>query len=107
MGGAYAASPTDVESRRQALESLIKQQWEYTMRTSPEWASMIGDKRYNDKLSDFSQAALDADAKQTAVFLKQFEAIDSTGFPVQEQINKDLMVRNLRLSVEGQRFKNH
>ena len=107
MGCAYAAGPTDVESRRQSLNSLIKQQWEYTMRTSPEWASMIGDKRYNDKLSDFSQAALDADAQQTAVFLKQFEAIDSSSFPVQEQINKDLMVRNLRLLVEGQRFKNY
>ena len=107
MGFAHAASPADVEARRQALDSLIKQQWEYTMRTSPEWASMIGDKRYNDKLSDFSQAAIDADARQTEVFLKQFEAIDTSGFPVQEQINKELMVRNLRLSVEGQHFKNY
>ncbi|MBC7684601.1 MAG: DUF885 domain-containing protein [Bdellovibrionales bacterium] len=107
MGFAHARGPADLESRRQALDSLIKQQWEYTMRTSPEWASMIGDKRYNDKLSDFSQAALDADEKQTVAFLKQFEAIDTAGFPVQEQINRDLMVRNLRLSVEGAHFKSY
>lgn len=107
MGFAHAAGPADVDARRQALDSLIKNHWEYTMKTSPEWASMIGDKRYNDKLSDFSQAAIDADAKQTEVFLKQFEAIDTSGFPVQEQINKELMVRNLRLSVEGNRFKNY
>ena len=107
MGFAHAAGPADVESRRQALDSLIKEQWEYAMRNSPEWASLIGDKRYNDKLSDFSQAAIDADAKQTAEFLKKFEAIDTSGFPAQEQINKELMVRNLRLTVEGNRFKNH
>lgn len=107
LGLAHAAGPADVDARRQALDSLIKEQWEYTMRNSPEWASLIGDKRYNDKLSDFSQAAIDADARKTADFLKKFEAIDTSGFPAQEQINKELMVRNLRLSVEGNRFKNH
>ena len=107
LGLAHAAGPTDLDARRQALDSLIKEQWEYTMRNSPEWASLLGDKRYNDKLSDFSQAAIDADLKQTAEFLKKFEAIDTTGFPAQEEINKELMVRNLRLTVEGARFKNH
>jgi uncharacterized protein (DUF885 family) len=106
MGIAHAApAGTDVESRRKALDSLIKQQWEYTMRTSPEYASILGDKRYNDRLSDMSQKAIDADLKQSALFLKQFEAIDTSGFPAQEQINRDLMVRNLRISAEGARFK--
>jgi uncharacterized protein (DUF885 family) len=106
MGFAHAApGATDLESRRQALDGLIKQQWEYNMRTSPEYASILGDKRYNDRVTDMSQAAIDADNKQTVVFLKQFEAIDTSGFPVQEQINRDLMVRNLRTSVEGVRFK--
>ncbi|MFL6657146.1 MAG: DUF885 domain-containing protein [Massilia sp.] len=106
MGMAHAApGATDLDSRRAALNSLIKQQWEYTMRTSPEYASMLGDKRYNNRLSDFSQKAIDADLKQTALFLKKFNAIDTTGFPAQEQINKALMVRNLQISVEGARFK--
>jgi len=29
------------------------------MRTSPIYASILGDKRYNDKLDDFSQQAID------------------------------------------------
>ncbi|PHV09332.1 DUF885 domain-containing protein [Janthinobacterium sp. BJB412] len=100
-----AAAPADLAGRRAALSELLKEQWEYTMRTSPEWASILGDKRYNDRLSDFSQRAIDADLKASADFLKRFEAIDASGFPEQEQLNLALMLRNLRLSLEGARFK--
>ncbi len=95
----------ELATRRKALDSLIKEQWEYTLRTSPEMASMIGDKRYNDQLSDNSQKAIDADLAAGADFLKRFEAIDSSGFTAQEQLNKDLMVRSLRMGVESARFK--
>ena len=106
LGVAHAdtAAP-DLEARRATLNQLIKEQWEYTMRNSPEWASLLGDKRYNDKWSDFSQAGIDADVKASADFLKRFEAVDTTGFPLQEQLNRELMVRQLRQSVEGARFK--
>lgn len=106
LGVAHAdtAAP-DLEARRAALNSLIKEQWDYTMRNSPEWASMLGDKRYNDKLSDYSQANIDADIRISADFLRRFEAIDTAGFPGQEQLNKELMVRQLRQTVDGARFK--
>ncbi|WP_343731044.1 DUF885 family protein [Duganella sp.] len=106
LGVAHADSAApDLEARRATLNQLIKEQWEYTMRNSPEWASLLGDKRYNDKWSDFSQAGIDADLKASADFLKRFEAVDTTGFPLQEQLNRELMVRQLRQSVEGARFK--
>jgi uncharacterized protein (DUF885 family) len=95
----------DVDTRRKQLDSLLKDQWEYALRTSPEFASILGDKRYNDKLTDFSQAAIERDQKVTRDYLKKFEAIDTTGFPEQEKLNKDLMVRNLRNSVEDEKFK--
>jgi uncharacterized protein (DUF885 family) len=94
-----------VEQRVKKLHDLLAEQWEYTLRTSPEFASILGDKRYNDKLSDFSQAAIDSDLRQARVFLQKFEAIDATGFPEQEQLNRDLMVRNLRQQLEGAKFK--
>ncbi|HBB86691.1 MAG TPA: DUF885 domain-containing protein [Blastocatellia bacterium] len=94
-----------VEQRVKKLHDLLNDQWEYTLRTSPEFASIVGDKRYNDKLSDFSQAAIDKDLRQTRVFLKQFEAIDTTGFPEQEQLNRDLMVRDLHQRLEAAKFK--
>ncbi|MYN06083.1 DUF885 domain-containing protein [Pseudoduganella aquatica] len=106
LGAAHAQTPApDLEARRAALNSLIKEQWEYSMRNSPEWASLLGDKRYNDKWSDFSQAGIDADAKATLEFLKRFEAVDSSGFPLQEKLNHELMLRQLRESAEAARFK--
>jgi uncharacterized protein (DUF885 family) len=102
----FAANPpADLEARRKALNDLLHEKWEYTMRTSPLYASILGDKRYNDKLDDFSQKAIDEDLAQTRVFLSQFEAIDTTGFPEQEALNKEIMVRDLKMGLEGARFK--
>ena len=76
-----ANSPADLEARRKALNDLLHEQWEYTLRTSPIFASILGDKRYNDKLDDFSQKAIDDNLEQSRRFLARFEAIDTTGFP--------------------------
>lgn len=100
-----ANPPSDLESRRKALNDLLHEQWEYTLRTSPIYASILGDKRWNDKLDDFSQAAIDDNIEQSRRFLARFEAIDTTGFPDQEVLNKQLMVRDLRVGLEGARFK--
>ncbi len=102
---AAANPPADLEARRKALNDLLHERWEYTMRTSPIYASILGDKRYNDKLDDFSQQAIDDDLAQTRIDLDRFEAIDTTGFPEQEALNKLLMVRDLQMSLEGARFK--
>ncbi len=102
---AAANPPADLEPRRKTLNDLLHEQWEYTMRTSPIYASILGDKRYNDKLDDFSQAAIDDNLERTRRFLSRFEAIDTTGFPEQETLNKQLMVRDLEMGLEGARFK--
>jgi uncharacterized protein (DUF885 family) len=101
-----AAPPqSDLEGRRKALSDLLAERWEYTLRTSPIFASILGDKRWNDKLDDFSQKAIDDDLDQSKKFLTRFEAVDTTGFPEQEALNKTLMVRDLRIALDGARFK--
>ncbi len=92
---AAAGQPTDLESRRKALRDLLQEQWEYVMRHYPTFASMLGDKRYNDQLEDYSQQAIDDDLEQSRRFLTRFEAINTAGFPDQEVLNQQLMVRDL------------
>jgi uncharacterized protein (DUF885 family) len=99
------ATAPSVAERRQELNALLAEQWDHTMRTNPEWASILGDKRFNDKSSDASEKAVYADLEEQKKFLKRFEAIDTTGFAEQEALNKTLMVRNIRLQLEGSRFK--
>ncbi|MFZ3215114.1 MAG: DUF885 family protein [Candidatus Acidiferrales bacterium] len=98
-------TPASLESRRKTLNDLLAEQWDYRLRTSPLFASILGDKRWNDKLDDFSQAFIDSDLQETRKFLARFQAIDTSGFPEQEALNKAVMVRDLGLQVEGARFK--
>lgn len=102
----FAQKPAgnDLERRRKQLNDLLHEEWEYVLRTNPEFASILRDRRYNDKISDFSEAAIQDDLRQTQVFLEKFEAVDTSGFPEQEQLNKTLMVRGLRERLEGARF---
>ena len=102
---ATAQSPTSVESQRKALNDLLAEEWEYKLRTSPLFASFLGDKRWNDKLDDFSQEAIDKDLAETRKFLTRFQAIDTSGFPEQEALNQVLMVRSLQMKLEGSQFK--
>src|SRR5262252_4718409 len=100
-----SATQADLDSRRKALHDLLKEQWEYTLHCNPIFASILGDKRYNDQLDDFSQKAIDQDLEQTRRFLSRFEAIETTGFPEQEALNQQLMVRDLKMKLEGSRFQ--
>jgi uncharacterized protein (DUF885 family) len=95
----------DLAARREALNKLLAEQWEYTLSRAPEFASILGDKRWNDQISDFSQAAIDADLAKSRDFLKRFEAVDTTGFPEQEVLNQELMVRGLKEDLEGAKFR--
>jgi uncharacterized protein (DUF885 family) len=105
LHGQTAKPANDLEARRKALNALLDEQWQYTMRESPEYATILGDLRYNDKLGDQSLAHQEQQRKDAVAFLARFEAIDTSGFPEQEKLNKELMVRNLKESLEALRLK--
>ncbi len=94
-----------VQDRVRALHALLDEQWEYTLRTTPEFASVLGDKRYNDQLSDMSAAAAERDVAAARRFEARFAAIDTAGFPEQERLNRDLMLLNLRTALEAAPFR--
>jgi uncharacterized protein (DUF885 family) len=102
---ARAAGQT-LDARRAELNRLLADEWEYTLRTQPELATQVGDNRYNDRLSDFSDKAIADDLEHTRQALARFEAIDVAGFPEQEKLNQALMVRSLREALDSAQFKN-
>lgn len=97
----------DLEERRLRLETAIAGQWEYELRESPEFATTIGDYRYNDRWSDMSPEHVEEQKRDLAGWLARFEAIDTTGLTEQEQLNHRLMMRNLRESLEHFEYKFH
>lgn len=100
-----AQTPRSLDQRRDALNKLLDEQWQYTMRESPEFATVVGDYRYNDRWSDMSLAHIAQQNDDAKKFLARFEAIDTSGFPEQEQLNKELMIRNLKDAIEGYELK--
>lgn len=96
-----AADTASVDVRRKELNHLIAEEWEYEMRESPENATAIGDYRYNDRWSDNSLAHVQQQRADLQNWLSRFDAIDTTGFPEQEKLNRVLMVRNLKIQIEG------
>lgn len=95
----------DVAARRQALSALLARHWEHSLQSQPEFASILGDRRYNDRWSDMSAQAIADRLEQTRTFLQEFEAIDTNGFPEQDALNQRLMVRSLREELDSARFE--
>lgn len=96
---------SDVSIRVKALNQLLQEQWEYTLKNSPETATVLGDLRYNDRWTEFSKTQIEKDKKSTQNFLKRFEAIDSTGFSATDQLNKDLMIYQLKETLKNYDLK--
>ncbi len=65
----------------------------------------MGDTRYNDRLTDASPQAIAAEEEENQKQLALFTSIDATGFTPEETLNKELMIRSLRQSVEDAAFK--
>jgi uncharacterized protein (DUF885 family) len=99
-----AATPT-VEQREKALNAVFSDYWEQRLKESPEFASTLGDKRYDEELSDYSVAAFNAHLERGRALLDRLGSIDTAGLPQQAQLSKDLLVRKLVDEQEEARFK--
>lgn len=90
------ASNGDIDARRKQLNDLISEYWEYNLKQSPVFASIIGDKRYNDQLGSDSPESIKQDAAKKREYLAKFQAISTTGFPEQEKLNRELEIRDIQ-----------
>jgi len=107
MGPMTSFAADDPAPRIKALNDLLAEQWEYQLKESPELATIIGDYRYNDKWSDLTLAYVAQQKADTEAWLKRFEAIDTTGFPEQDRLNQELMVRGLGDALKGFALKTY
>jgi uncharacterized protein (DUF885 family) len=99
------AQTADLSSRVKTLNAVFSDYWEDLLKHQPEFASTIGDNRYNDQLSDYSVQAYNESLNRGRAFLTRLAEVDTTGMSAQEQLSKDLMVRSLIEDQEGARFK--
>jgi uncharacterized protein (DUF885 family) len=96
-----AVAADNLEARRRQLKGLVADEWAFELRESPEQATQIGDYRYNDRWTDYSLSHVPKVRQQDEKFLTAIRAIDTSGFPEQEKLDKSLAVRNLEYRIEG------
>jgi uncharacterized protein (DUF885 family) len=98
-------TPAPVEERRKALTAAFHDYWEFNLETSPEFASIIGDKRYNDKISDQSVKAYHENLAREEKYMMRLAAIDPTGFADQEKVSREMLIRQITNDLEAAEFK--
>jgi uncharacterized protein (DUF885 family) len=102
---ASAPVPASLEDRRKALNDLFHDYWEDQLKHDPEFASAIGDERYNDQISDYSVQAVNDELAREQRFLLRLAAIDPAGFTDQEKTSQDLLIRTFEEDEEAAEFK--
>jgi uncharacterized protein (DUF885 family) len=100
-----ASAPTTPAAREEALNALFATVWEDRLRHNPEFASSLGDKRYDDQLTDYSVSAYDAELARGRGYIEKLSLIDPGGLPDQVQLSRDLLLRQLIEDQEQARFK--
>jgi uncharacterized protein (DUF885 family) len=85
-----------VADRLAGQNALFDEQYESELRNSPERATAYGDYRYNDQLDDYSLEFIRRRHDINESFLKRIQAISTEGFPDQDQLSHDLLIRLLQ-----------
>ena len=98
-----AAQPADSAATRE-LHALFDDNWEANMRRYPEWATYVGDARFDDKLFDASNEAELADYARARSELARAKAIPRERLAKADQVSLDIFIYELELQLRMERF---
>jgi uncharacterized protein (DUF885 family) len=103
---ARAQSPQPNDAAK-ALHAIFDEEWEYAMREYPTLASSLGDRRYNDRWSDVTLAAVERRHTHDIDVLGRLKTIDRARLSPADQLNYDLFRKDYETSIEGYKFRWH
>jgi uncharacterized protein (DUF885 family) len=98
----HAAAPDPQEAKK--LHALFDADWEDSMRRYPEFATQVGDFRYNDRLTDRSAAARAEADRMVHAQLRQANAIHREKLSPQDQVSLDLFIHAQQEAIAQQAF---
>jgi uncharacterized protein (DUF885 family) len=83
-----------------ALHELFAQAWESRMQADPVWASRLGDRRWNDRWPEVSEAAAARRADADRATLARLKQIDRSSLSSADRLNYDLFEREYADAIE-------
>lgn len=86
------------------LHALFDEDWQRGLEEYPEAATLYGENRFNDRLTDYSPEAIERRKAHDRAMLDRIRQADRSRLEGQDVISYDLFLLDKKLSVEGQRF---
>ena len=88
-----------------AVNALLDEDYEATMKKYPTWASMLGDRRYDAELTDNSAEGIAKRRAATKDILKRAKAISSESLSDAAKTNLQLFIWEQEESVESAKYR--
>jgi uncharacterized protein (DUF885 family) len=104
-----APAPGDARRFHATLEAtrfraLLDGEWQWKMAQYPEWATDVGDHRYDDRLTDASPEAVARREQHARDFLKALRRIDLDVLTGEDRISVDFALQDAQLEVDWQKY---
>ena len=96
---------TNANAATRELHKLFDDEWEWTMRENPTFASTLGDRCYNDRWEDASLESVERQYQHRLETLKRLQTIPRAQLSTADQLNYDLFKKDLDNDIEGHKFK--
>ena len=100
-----APASSDGAASSRALARLLDEIWQAKLKHDPEYATFLGDKRYDTELDDHSPREVNDGLARGRDYIARLSVIDTTGLSHQEQLSIQLQLRELVEDQETARFK--
>lgn len=90
-----------------SLNALFEDYWQFRLAKSPEWATYLGDHRYDDKVTDYSASARDRYLVSIRQFKDRLQAIDRKALSAADALNADVFQRVIDEELEAADWPEH
>lgn len=97
-----AAEPDEVQTA--AFKTLLDEEWQWKLQDNPEFASWLGDKRYDDRWQDVSLSAIQKRHQRNNEVLRKLDRIDPEKLSPTDRTSYELFRGEYQNAVEGHRF---
>ena len=87
------------------FQKILDDEWEWAMQEFPTQATFIGDRRFDDKMPDFSEESIERRRKHARDLVPRLKAINRAKLSPASQVNYDLYLLEAEQDVEGQQFR--
>jgi len=83
------------------LAALFAEDWQYHLAHSPTYASILGDRRWNDRWDDLSLAGIEADHRHDVAYLEKLGKLTRGKLSEGDRLNAEISARDHRDRIEA------